>query len=108
MSSASRDIDNAGDLAVASMPPDLASPPLYHVVLINDDFTPMRFVVALLVNVFALGIDQAERIMMAVHKQGRGVAGTYTKDVAETRAEQVVHLGQAHKHPIRALVEPAS
>lgn len=82
-----------------------AKPPLYKVMLHNDDFTPMEFVVMVLMHVFHLDHTSAEAIMLAVHHQGRGVAGIYTRDIAETKARTVVGLAEQNGHPLLATIE---
>ncbi|TAL76319.1 MAG: ATP-dependent Clp protease adapter ClpS [Burkholderiaceae bacterium] len=85
----------------------LAPPPMYQVVLLNDDYTPMEFVVNVLRRVFDKGEDEAARIMLKVHHEGRGVCGVYTRDIAATRVEMVRHLAQARQHPLQCIMEPA-
>jgi len=85
----------------------LQEPPKYKVVMLNDDFTPMDFVVLLLVNLFRKTSDEAEAIMTEVHEKGKGVAGIYTKDIAETRVHQANSIAQKHEHLFRCQIEPA-
>ena len=85
---------------------DLAPPPRYAVVLLNDDYTPMDFVTLVLTKLFEKSQSEAEAIMMDVHKNGKGMAGTYPKDIAETKADQVSNIAQANQYPFRAEVEP--
>lgn len=85
----------------------LAPPPMYQVVLLNDDYTPMEFVVMVLQRVFNKNADDAARIMLKVHHEGRGVCGVYTRDIAATKAELVLRLAQARQHPLQCLIEPA-
>jgi ATP-dependent Clp protease adaptor protein ClpS len=82
-------------------------PQLFHVVLINDDYTTMEFVVHVLEAVFDKGPAEAYRIMMQVHTQGRGVCGAYTFEVAETKVATVHDLAQAEGFPLRAGIEEA-
>lgn len=84
---------------------DLAPPPRYAVVLLNDDFTPMDFVVLVLTKLFGRSQEEAEAIMMDVHKNGKGMAGTYPKDIADTKAYQVSAIAQANEYPFKAEVE---
>ena len=84
---------------------DLAPPPRYAVVLLNDDHTPMDFVVVVLEKIFQKNAQEAEAITMEIHNSGKGMAGTYPKDIAETKAHQVIAISQAHQHPFRAEVE---
>jgi ATP-dependent Clp protease adaptor protein ClpS len=83
----------------------LQKPPLYKVLLHNDDFTTMEFVVFVLVQVFHKTEDEALRIMLAVHHQGLGVAGVYTYEVAETKVNQVLNLAKAHEYPLLCTME---
>jgi len=85
----------------------LAPPPMYQVVLLNDDYTPMEFVVAVLRRVFGKGEEEASRIMLKVHHEGRGVCGVYPRDIAATRVEMVRQLAQARQHPLQCIMEPA-
>ena len=88
--------------------PKVAHPSLYKAVLLNDDYTPMEFVIDILARFFNHNEEQATQIMLAVHTQGKGVCGTYTKDVAETKAMQVNQYARQHKHPLLCEVESAS
>ena len=80
-------------------------PPFYKVLLLNDDFTPMDFVVQVLQMIFHRDREQATRIMLQVHTQGRGVCGVYTKDVASTKVEQVLQFARSHQHPLQCVME---
>ncbi|WP_176014167.1 ATP-dependent Clp protease adapter ClpS [Victivallis sp. Marseille-Q1083] len=84
---------------------DLAEPPRYRVVLYNDDFTTMDFVVMVLMVVFNHKLAAAEQIMMAVHRQGRGICGVYSFEVAETKVAQVRMLAEEHQYPLRCEME---
>jgi len=81
-------------------------PQLYHVVLINDDYTTMEFVVDVLRTVFHHDVERATRIMLAIHHRGVGVAGTYPMEVAETKAEKVMSLAREAQFPLLCTVEP--
>lgn len=83
------------------------TPPLYRVLLYNDDYTTMEFVVMVLVDLFHLSEDAAVQIMLHVHERGVGVAGVFSREVAETRVEQVARLARAHEFPLRCTMEPA-
>ena len=83
----------------------LAPPPLYTVVLLNDDFTPMEFVVLVLQKFFSLDRERATRIMLKVHMEGRGVCGTYTRDLAATKVEQVTAFARESQHPLACVME---
>lgn len=80
--------------------PKLKKPPLYKVILLNDDFTPMEFVVHVLEAIFGHNRESATRIMLNVHKSGKGVCGIFTKDVAETKVTQVNSYSRENKHPL--------
>jgi ATP-dependent Clp protease adaptor protein ClpS len=82
-------------------------PALYSVVLLNDDYTPMAFVVDVLEAIFLKAPAEAHRIMMQVHLNGRGVAGVYPWDIAETKADKVMSLAVNAGHPLKATVEEA-
>ncbi len=85
---------------------DLDAPGFYHVVLLNDDFTPMDFVVLGLRKFFAHAIPRATEIMLSVHQKGRGIAGTFARDIAETKAAQMADFARRHRYPLRCVVEP--
>src|SRR5687767_3077441 len=87
--------------------PKTQRPDLFKVVLLNDDYTTMEFVVHVLQSVFSKPAPEAYRIMMQVHIQGRGVCGTYTFEVAETKVATVHALAQDHGFPLRATIEDA-
>lgn len=80
--------------------PKAKKPPLYKVILLNDDFTPMEFVVHVLEAIFGHNRESATRIMLNVHKSGKGVCGIFTKDVAETKVTQVNSYSRENKHPL--------
>lgn len=82
-------------------------PRLYLVLLLNDDFTPMEFVVQILVQLFYLSTEQAERVMLEVHHHGRGVCGIFTREIAETRVAQVNQIARQNEHPLLCVMEPA-
>jgi ATP-dependent Clp protease adaptor protein ClpS len=83
----------------------LQKPPLYKVLLHNDDFTTMEFVVFVLVQVFHKGEEEAVQIMLAVHHQGMGVAGVFTHEIAEAKINQVHNLAKAHDYPLLCTME---
>ncbi|HCH25141.1 MAG TPA: ATP-dependent Clp protease adapter ClpS [Oceanospirillaceae bacterium] len=83
----------------------LQPPSMYKVVLLNDDYTPMEFVIDILISFFRHNEEQATQIMLAVHTQGKGVCGIYTKDIAETKAAQVNQYSRQNKHPLLCEVE---
>mgnify|MGYP001544554383 CR=1 FL=1 len=94
-----------GDLAVQSSKPALKKPPLYKVILLNDDYTPMEFVVEVLEIFFRMNREQATQVMLTVHTQGKGVCGIYTRDIAETKMNQVNQYSREHQHPLLCEVE---
>ena len=97
--------DNDGDLAIQEAEPKLKIPPLYKVILLNDDFTPMDFVIEILMNFFAMSEQKATLVMLQIHTQGVGVCGTYSKDVAETKVYIVNEYSRAHQHPLMCSME---
>ena len=86
---------------------DLGAPPLYQVLLLNDDFTPMDFVVHVLQYIFRMDHERAMRIMLEVHTEGRGICGIYTRDIAASKVEQVANLAREHQHPLACVMEEA-
>lgn len=79
----------------------------YNVVMINDDFTPMDFVVDILMNVFAKTLNEALALTLEVHNKGRGIAGTYSRDIAETKVMKAMDMAKTEEHPFRVEVQPA-
>lgn len=96
---------NDDDLAVLTGQPKLKKPPLYRVILLNDDFTPMDFVVEILMNFFGMSEEQATVVMLQVHTRGMGVCGTYSKDVAETKVYIVNAYAMENEHPLKCAME---
>lgn len=98
----------AGNLGLAPEEVDEAvrPPPMYQVVLLNDDFTPMEFVVALLEQVFRMPRARAIQVMLEVHQKGRAVCGVFTREVAETKVSQVLTLARDNDHPLLCVAEP--
>ncbi|MEY4645553.1 MAG: ATP-dependent Clp protease adapter ClpS [Hylemonella sp.] len=82
-------------------------PQMYQVVLLNDDYTPMEFVVMVLQEFFSKDLETATQIMLKVHVEGRGVCGVYSKDVATTKVEQVLEAAHKAGHPLKCVSEPA-
>ncbi|MGZ4959288.1 MAG: ATP-dependent Clp protease adapter ClpS [Methylomonas sp.] len=99
--------DSDGNVAVQEAKPQLKMPPLYKVILLNDDFTPMDFVVEILTDFFNMSEERATQVMLQVHTQGVGVCGTYTKDVAETKVHIVNDYSREHHHPLMCAMEEA-
>ena len=83
----------------------LAPPPLYTVILLNDDFTPMEFVILVLQKFFSMDRERATQIMLKVHMEGRGVCGVYPRDLAATKVEQVTTFARDNQHPLACVME---
>ena len=95
------------DAAVEVQPvPKLRQPKKYKVLLINDDYTPMEFVVMVLMRFFQLGNEAATQVMLQVHLQGKGVCGVFTRDIAETRVMLVNDCARKNEHPLLCVMEP--
>lgn len=99
------DSQDDGDLDVLLAPPKLQRPSQYAVILLNDDYTPMDFVIDVLQLFFNKNIDEATQIMLTVHYQGRAIAGVYSKDIAQTKSNQVNDFAQQNGHPLKSIVE---
>jgi ATP-dependent Clp protease adaptor protein ClpS len=82
-----------------------AKPALYRVLMLNDDYTPMEFVVLTLQRYFKMTIEDATRVMLAVHQRGVGVCGIFTYEVAETKVTQVIDFAREHNHPLQCTME---
>ena len=93
------------DLAVAEARPRLKKPPLYRVVLVNDDFTPMEFVVEVLEGIFAMQRTRATQVMLEVHTKGKGVCGVFGFEIAETKVAQVMSVAEQQQHPLLCTME---
>lgn len=98
--------DNDFEVIVAEPEQKLKKPPLWQVVFINDDYTPMDFVVEMLKSHFGHNENQAIVIMLDVHKGGRGIAGVYSHDIAETKASIVMHEAREAGHPLATAIHP--
>ena len=94
-------------LIVAPEKPKLAKPPLWKVVMLNDDYTPMEFVVEVLQTFFGMNGEKATQIMLMVHRTGKGTCGIFPKDIAETKCAQVNQYAQESQHPLVSEIEPA-
>ena len=92
-------------LAVEESRPETKKPPLYRVILLNDDYTPMEFVVEVLELIFGMDRQKATRIMLEVHTQGKGVCGIFTFGIAETKVAQVSAFAEQHQHPLLCTLE---
>jgi len=89
----------------APVEPKIKKPPLYRVVLLNDDYTPMEFVVEVLQSFFGLGRERATQVMLAVHTQGKATCGIFPRDIAETKSAQVNQYAQENQHPLISEIE---
>jgi ATP-dependent Clp protease adaptor protein ClpS len=99
------DYNREGDVAVAESKPELKPPSMYQVVLMNDDYTPMEFVVEILETFFHMNREKATQVMLTVHTQGKGICGVFTRDIAETKAAQVNQYAKDSEHPLLAEIE---
>ncbi|AZY49408.1 ATP-dependent Clp protease adapter ClpS [Bordetella avium] len=99
-------LDSQHDLVAEKQSARTAPPPMYQVVLLNDDYTPMEFVVKVLQKFFGKNQEEATRIMLQVHHEGRGICGVYVRDVAATRIAQVAQYARARQHPLQCIMEP--
>jgi ATP-dependent Clp protease adaptor protein ClpS len=98
-----QDYDRA--TVVAERKPETKQPPMYKVLLLNDDYTPMDFVVTVLKQYFYKTLEQATKVMLQVHYDGAGVAGIYTSEIAETKVSQVNDYARSHGHPLMCTME---
>jgi len=94
-------------LMVEEAQPRTKRPPLYQVVLLNDDFTPMEFVVDVLEHIFAMDRTTATRVMLEVHTRGKGICGVFTYEIAETKVAQVNEFSRQNEHPLKCTMEKA-
>ncbi|MBD63107.1 MAG: ATP-dependent Clp protease adapter ClpS [Gammaproteobacteria bacterium] len=109
MSSNSPNKNNgAGDSGtlVMEQKPELKEPALYQVVLLNDDFTPMEFVVYILQSIFGYDHEKSTQIMLSVHTKGKGVCGIFPKEIAETKSHEINEMAKSHEHPLISEIEP--
>jgi ATP-dependent Clp protease adaptor protein ClpS len=97
--------DLDGNLAVLESKPQLKPPPKYKVMLLNDDYTPMDFVVEILEKFFGMNREKATHVMLTVHVHGKAVCGIYTRDIAETKAAQVNQYARENQHPLLCDIE---
>lgn len=103
---ANRDEQDDADVGLAlEAKPKTKRPPMYKVLILNDDFTPMEFVVLVLERFFGLSHAQAFDLMLTVHKKGLAVVGVYSHEVAETKVAQVMDFAQRHQHPLQCTME---
>ena len=100
-----RSDDEQSTGVVVKTKPRTRKPSLYKVLMLNDDYTPMDFVVHVLERFFGKNRDEATRIMMHVHRRGVGICGVYTYEVAETKVTQVMDVARQHQHPLQCTLE---
>ena len=94
-------------LAVEAGKPEVAPPPMYSVLLLNDDYTPMDFVVDVLMRFFAMNVEKATQVMLHVHTRGRGVCGVFTREIADSKVSQVNEYARLNQHPLLCTMEKA-
>jgi ATP-dependent Clp protease adaptor protein ClpS len=99
--------DSDSDVAVQTSKPKLKEPPKFAVILHNDDYTTMEFVIEVLARFFGKTQEEAIQVMLKVHHEGRGVAGIYSRDIAETKVAQVTEHAKASGHPLKVTAEEA-
>lgn len=102
------DSERHGDLMVAEPKTKTKRPPMYKVVLLNDDYTPMDFVVSVLEQIFRKTHPEAMELMLLIHHKGAAVAGIYTRDVAETKVDQVIEYARINDYPLQCTLEQDS
>ena len=101
------EFDDNSSVLVNPSDPILKRPPLYHVVLLNDDYTPMEFVIYVLQSFFGFDKEKATQIMLSVHTKGKGICGVFTREVAETKSMHINNFAQQNEHPLISEIEPA-
>jgi len=99
------DHEDNGGLAVEEARPKLKPPSHYTVILLNDDYTPMEFVVHVLEAFFGMQRPKATQVMLQVHIEGRGICGAFSREVAETKVAQVIAYARRHQHPLLCIME---
>jgi ATP-dependent Clp protease adaptor protein ClpS len=99
--------DNSNQHSATAEKVRLKKPPLYVVLILNDDYTPMEFVVHVLMKFFQKNQDQATELMLSIHKTGQAVAGTFEREIAETKAARVIQYAQEHEFPLQSRIAPA-
>jgi ATP-dependent Clp protease adaptor protein ClpS len=93
------------DTVIEARKAKLKPPPMFKVMLLNDDFTPMEFVVLVLQKFFAMSRERATQVMLKVHREGIGVCGVYPRDMASTKVQQVANYSRKHQHPLQCVME---
>ena len=100
-----KNVDGTGTGIVAKTRPKTKKPNLYKVLLLNDDYTPMEFVVHILEKIFGKSREDAVEVMLHVHRHGVGICGVFTFEVAETKVTQVIEFSRRHQHPLQCTME---
>lgn len=107
----SRKVENHDEggtgLVVESAKPKLKKPPMYKVVMLNDDYTPMEFVIMILEKLFRLDHEKAIQVMLNVHQKGKGICGVYPHEIAQIKVAQVLELARQNEHPLQCTMEVA-
>ena len=98
--------NGAGSSVVTEVKPKTQKPSLYRVLILNDDYTPMEFVVVVLQKFFGMTRERATQVMLKVHREGIGICGVYPRDVATTKVQQVAAYSRKHQHPLQCVMEP--
>ena len=99
------DFEGGSSLATQTVDPILKKPTLYRVILLNDDYTPMEFVIYVLQTIFKKNYEEAKKVMLLVHNEGKGICGIYPLDIAETKANQVIEFSRINQHPLECKVQ---
>ena len=97
--------ESEGNLLLEDAKPKTKKPSLYQVIMLNDDYTPMEFVIHILESLFSMNREKATQIMLQVHTKGKAVCGVYTRDIAETKAAQVIEYAKQNEHPLLCEIE---
>lgn len=105
MSEKQHEDDPESGLALATAEPEVKEPPMFRVLLLNDDYTPMDFVVEVLMRFFNMPENLATQTMLQVHTRGAGNCGIFTRDIAETKVHQVTEHARSHQHPLMCTME---
>ncbi|MSQ55080.1 MAG: ATP-dependent Clp protease adapter ClpS [Betaproteobacteria bacterium] len=98
-------IQRKDDAVLEAQKAKLKPPSMFKVMLLNDDYTPMEFVVLVLQKFFALSRERATQVMLKVHREGMGVCGVYPRDIASTKVQQVASYARKHQHPLQCVME---
>ena len=98
-------INNTEDIQISPEKQKTKLPSIYKVIILNDDYTPMEFVVYTIQNVFKKSHEEATRIMLKIHTEGQGVCGMFPLEIAETKMKQVLNLAKEHQHPLQCIIE---